>query len=65
MSMETVTLDTVYAQLLKLSRDVAQVKTLLQEDYALADDVVQEIEISRHRPRKEFISHETMKEEFG
>ena len=63
--METITLDVVYAQLLKLSRDVAQMKMLLQEEYELAEDVILEIETSRARPRREFISHEAMKDEFG
>ena len=62
--METVTLEVVHAQLLKLSRDIAQMKILLQEDYELSDEVVREISISRKRSRKEFISHEAMKKEF-
>lgn len=42
-----------------------RIKTLIEEDFELADGVVKEIEESRKRPKEEFISHEEMRKEFG
>lgn len=63
--METVTLKQINENILNLRKEVEHIKTIVEEDFELADDVVKEIEESRKRPGKEFISHEEMKKEFG
>ncbi len=63
--METITLEKIYARLLQLGRDVEQMKAWLREDFQLSDEVVYEIELSRKRPKKDFITHEEMRKEFG
>jgi hypothetical protein len=36
-----------------------------EENFELADDVISVVEESRKRHKKEFISHEEMRKEFG
>ncbi|MDP1695304.1 MAG: hypothetical protein Q8L29_00120 [archaeon] len=63
--MENVTLNKVYEKLVRLSREVEQMKHWMAEDFELADDVVLEIELSKKKPKKEFVSHEEMRKEFS
>ena len=63
--MENVTLNKVYEKLVRLSREVEQMKHWMAEDLELAEDVILEVEVSRKKPKKEFVSHEEMRKEFG
>ena len=63
--METITLDKVNKSILDLKKEIEELKEYIYEDFELADDVVKDIEASRKRPKKEFISHEQMRKEFA
>ncbi len=63
--MGTITLEQIHHDLINLKNEMEHLRTLIQEDYELSDDVVGEIEDSRRRPKHDFISHEEMKKEFG
>lgn len=63
--MGTITIEQIHNDLVNLKKEMEHLRTLIQEDYELSDDVVREIEESRRRPKREFISHEEMKKEFG
>ena len=63
--MENVTLNKVYEKHVRLSREVEQMKHWMAEDLELAEDVILEVEVSRKKPKKEFVSHEEMRKEFG
>ena len=50
--------------LLKL--EIARIRRLIEEkDLDVADDVVYDVEISRKKSHKEFITNDEMKREFG
>ena len=50
--------------LLKL--EIARIKKLIEEkDLDVADDVVYDIEVSRKKSHKEFVSNDEMNREFG
>ena len=61
----TITLEKIHQDLVTLKREMMHIKFLLQEDFELSDEVIKDIEASRKRPRKEFISHEAMRKEFS
>ena len=64
--MENITLGEIYNSLMDLRREMFEIKIILKEEkLELADDVVEEIEISRKRLPNEFISNEEMIKEFG
>jgi len=63
--MGVVTLEKIHEDLIDMKREIRQLRTLIQEDYELADDVVEDIEESRKRSKDKFVSHEEMKREFG
>ena len=63
--MGEVTLEKIHEDLIDMKREIRQLRTLIQEDYELADDVVEDIEESRKRSKDKFVSHEEMKREFG
>ena len=63
--METITLDKVNKSILDLKKEIEELKEYIYEDFELADDVVKDIEASRKRSKKEFISHEQMRKEFA
>ena len=65
METKSINLEKVYEELIDLKKQVEEVKSIVEEDFELADDVVAEIEESRKRPEKEFISNEEMRKEFG
>ena len=56
--------NTPLPDIIELKEQVANIQMIIQEDFELADDVIMEIETSRERPEKDFISHEDMKKEF-
>lgn len=62
--MTTPTIETVNENILKLRDEIASIKRFVEEDFELNDDVVEEVDESRRRNEKEFISQEEMKEEF-
>ena len=63
--MSTITLQQIHKDMLGLKKEVRHLKTLLEEDFELSDDVVREIEESRKRSKAGFISHEEMRKEFS
>ncbi len=63
--MEQINLNKIHQDLVELKKEMEKMKLLLEEDFELADDVVEEIEESRSRDTNEFISHEKMREEFS
>ena len=63
--MGNITLEKIHQDILELKNEIGEIKFLLEEDFELSDEVLKEIETSRKRPKKEFISHEDMKKEFG
>lgn len=63
--MEHVTLERIHEDLLMIKKEIDYIKAMIEEDFELADGVVEEIEKSRKRQKKEFVSHEDMKKEFG
>lgn len=63
--MGTVTLEQIHKDLIGLKKEIEHLKTLIEEDFELSDDVVKEIEESRKRPSQEFISQDDMREEFS
>jgi len=48
-----------------LKQEMGKIKLIVEEDFDLSDDLVEEIEQSRARDEKDFVSHEEMREEFG
>jgi len=62
--METITLNKIHKDIVELKEQVANIKMIIGENFELADDVIIDIETSRKRPEKDFISHEDMKKEF-
>ncbi|MFH0923826.1 MAG: hypothetical protein V1825_03765 [Candidatus Falkowbacteria bacterium] len=64
--MENITLEEIYQSLMDLRKEMFEIKIILKEEnLELADDAIEEIEISRKRPLNEFVSHEEMIKEFG
>ena len=63
--MADVSLEKIHEDIMGLRKDVERIKTLVEEDYGVADDVVFEVEESRKRPKSEFVSHDDMKKEFS
>ena len=63
--MANITLEKIHQDIVELRNEIGEIKLILEEDLELSDDVLEEIETSRKRPKKEFISHEEMKKEFG
>lgn len=62
--MTTVTLQQLHEDLMGMKKELTHIRTLLEEEFELVNDVAREIEESRNRPRKQFISHEEMRREF-
>ncbi|MBI5393202.1 hypothetical protein HZA96_05005 [Candidatus Woesearchaeota archaeon] len=60
--METIT---ITRQEYERFRKLERMKALIEEDNELADDVIQDIEHSRKRSPKAFVSNEEMRKEFG
>ncbi len=63
--MEQVTLNQIHKEILALKNELEKMRLVVEEDFEIADDVIEEIEESRSREEDEFISHEKMREEFG
>ena len=62
--MGTITLEQIHEDIMGLKKEIEHLKTLVEEDFELANDVVKEIEESRNRSKEDFISHEEMGKEF-
>jgi len=63
--MKQPTLQQVQNELLDISKKLDHLTALLEEECELADDLITDIEASRCRPAKEFITHERMRSEFS
>jgi len=62
--METVTLDVINKNIMKLRDDMAYLKHILEEDYELSDTAKKELKEARETPDNEYISQEDMEKEF-
>ena len=63
--MEAVTLKQIHEDILGMKEELVEIKIILEEELELAEDVREEIERSRNRPRQEFLRHDELKKEFG
>ena len=63
--MNTVSIKRLQDDLPDMRKELEHLKTIVEEDYALADDVVRDLEASKTRDPREMIPHETMRTEFG
>ena len=64
-NMATITIEHVHNDILSIKKELEHLRTLLEEDYELAYDVIADIKESKARSPKEMISHEQMRKEFG
>lgn len=61
-----ITTQQIYKELLALRKDVQDLKSCFHEDFLeLAPEVVKAVQESRKRMKKDFVSHEEMRKEFG
>jgi len=64
--MENVTLNQINRNVLLLRKEIERVANIVEESYLEIDDKIEgEVNESRGRDSKEFVSHEEMKKEFG
>ena len=63
--MEQITINQIHKDLIELKEEIAELRAFIEEDFELTDNVSEEIDYSRKRPKREFISHEEMRKEFG
>lgn len=63
--MTQVTLEEVNKNVIKLQKELDEIRNFLHEDFELADEVKKEIEESKKRTHSEFISHEEIMKEFA
>lgn len=63
--MAQVTLEEVNKNVIKLQKELDEIRNLLHEDFELADDVKEEIEKSKKRHTSEFVNHEEIMKEFA
>jgi len=61
----TVTLEQLHHEIIGVRHEVAHLRTLIAEEYELADDLVEDIEASRSRSDDEFVLHDDLRREFG
>ncbi|PKP59818.1 MAG: hypothetical protein CVT88_04640 [Candidatus Altiarchaeales archaeon HGW-Altiarchaeales-1] len=62
--METVTLNILHKNIMKLMDDMAYLKHLLDEEYELSDWAKKNLKEARKTPDSEYISQEDMEKEF-
>ncbi len=64
--MENMNLEQLSKAVILLKLEIARIKKLIEEkDLDVADDVIDDVEISRRKSHKEFVSNDEMKREFG
>ncbi|MFP4112340.1 MAG: hypothetical protein ACLFUO_05045 [Candidatus Woesearchaeota archaeon] len=63
--MSSLTIEQLHEDMLGLKKEVKHLRKVIEEDYELADDVIDDIENSKSRDSKEMISHEEMRNEFA
>ena len=64
--MENVTLEQINRNILKLKEEVDRIRSILEESYLeLEENVIEDIEMSRKKSKKDLISNEEMEKEFG
>ncbi len=63
--MVSITIEHIHEDIVSIKEELAHLRTILEEDYELADDVIADIEESKSRSSKQMISHEEMRKEFG
>ena len=62
--METVTLDVINKNVMKLRDDMTYLKHILEEEYELSNQAKKELKEARETPESEYISQEDMEKEF-
>ena len=63
--MVTITIEDIHEDIIGVKKELEHIRTILEEDYELAEDVIKDIKESKVRSSKEMISHEEMRKEFG
>ena len=63
--MGSLTIEKLHEDMLDLKKEVKHLRNVIEEEYELADDVVDDIEESKSRDSKQMISHEEMRKEFA
>lgn len=63
--MVSITIEHIHEDIMGLKQEIAHLRTIIEEDYELKDDVILAIKESKARSSKEMISHEEMRKEFG
>lgn len=62
--MTQVTLEEINKNVIKLQKELDEIRNFLHEDFELTDEVKKEIEESKKRPISEFINHKEIMKEF-
>lgn len=62
--METITLDVINKNVMKLRDDVIYIRHILEEEYELSDWAKKELKEARETPDSEYISQDDMEKEF-
>ena len=63
--MTTVTLEQIHEDLVGIKEEIAHLREVVDEEFELSTDVLEEIQVSKRRPASAMISHEDMRKEFG
>ena len=63
--MESVTVEQIHEDLVSIKKEIEHLRTIVEEEYELADDVIIDIEESKKRSSHAMVSHKEMKKEFG
>lgn len=61
--MMEVTLEKIHEDMMELKKEVDHIKTMIEEEGKLSDEIIKEVEESRKQSK--LISNEEMKKEFG
>ena len=63
--MTQVTLEDINKNVIKLQKELDEIRNFLHEDFELTDEVKKEIEESKKRSISEFIDHKEIMKEFA
>ena len=58
-----ITIQKLHEDLVEIKSELSRLRTLVEEDYELVDDVVEEIEESKSRSHDDMVNHEEMRRE--
>jgi len=63
MKMQNITLEKIHEDMIELKKEVNHIKTMIEEEGSLSDEVIKEVEESRKQSK--LISNKKMKSEFS